>query len=116
MSRQAQAREKNSMSANDTVKEFITCECGSPGHIAILEMFEWKNNGKLVDVDVSMHINFNPDQSILKRLWHAIKYVFCHKNQNDGFGDIVLNDVNIDKIISFLSNVKTIKENLKKNV
>jgi len=104
------------MKANDTAKEFITCECGSPAHIAILEMFEWKKDGKIIDVDISMHINFNPDQSIWKRLWHAVKYVFCHKNQNDGFGDIVLSDVNIDKIISFLSNVKTIKENLKNNV
>jgi hypothetical protein len=104
------------MSMSDSTQEVLTCECGSPGHIAIIELFEWKKNDKIVDVDVSFHINFNPDQSIWMRIWHAIKYVFNHHNSNDGFGDIILNEEKIDKIISLLSKVKSIKENMKSDV
>lgn len=104
------------MSSFDQTVDYITCNCGSPGHLLTMEMIEWKREGKVVEIDTSVYINLNPNISIWQRIWYAVKYIFAHRNSSDGFEEIIIGDENLERVINFLTKVKTIKQNIKNNV
>lgn len=76
------------------MSELFICECGDPEHQFIVD--------KDQDFGVYIAILLNPEKSIFKRIWIAIKYIFGHKSIYGAFDYVIINDEDIDRLCEIL--------------
>jgi len=73
---------------HDDLTVFLSCECHSPDHTIIIQVYDWGDNlpykpDFIVNVQAS---NYRP---FYKRVWAALKYIFG--------ADLIWNDVILQK-------------------
>jgi len=73
---------------HDDFKVFLSCECSSPEHTIVVQVFDWGDNlpykpDFIVNVQAS---NYRP---FYRRVWAALKYIFG--------ADLIWNDVIVDR-------------------
>ena len=92
--------------------QYIVCSCGSPEHIIRLEKLEWIKDGEVIDQDLSISVHLSPENSIFKRIWIAIKYIFGHESKFGAFEEVLVDKTKAQQIIDFLNVVIQNQKNM----
>ncbi len=79
--------------------DIIICDCHSDEHQIIVRHDE-------EDKIVYLSIHLITHRNIIKRLWHAIKYVFGYKSRYGAWDSLILNPDDAGKIESILQTIK----------
>lgn len=74
----------------DEVKQYIECDCGDFDHI--FRITYWKDDPDFIYLSVHLR-----QQTFLRRLWHAIKYVFGYRSKYGDFDEFLLNPKDAEK-------------------
>lgn len=59
-------------------KELFICECNSIEHQIVMSYFEDEK-------EVYCNVHLKPERNVLKRIIHAVKYIFGHRS---AYGDL----------------------------
>jgi hypothetical protein len=98
------------------MEKFLNCICHSPSHIIKLQIYNWQKNNISSDIDLSVSVHISPEQSIFKRIWIAIKYIFGHQSEFGEFAEILLDESKTKEIKEFLDFYLDSKEKLRKEI
>lgn len=63
---------------SDSKRLLVSCLCASPEHSMIIELFEWKKDGVVDDVDLSIYVHLQ-GVGFLQRIKNAFGYIFGRK-------------------------------------
>lgn len=91
------------------IDKFIVCSCGCSEHLIRLQLFDWEKDGQVVDMDIGVSIHLSQHRGLFSRIWIAIKYVLGYRSQYGDFDEILLEDKDIDDIMTFCQEYKTSK-------
>lgn len=94
---------------NDRVVHYIECSCTDSEHT--IRLTKYKDD---VDWDHWVYVSYylSNNDNIFKRIWTAIKYIFGYKSRYGDFGETLLEEKEIKKIIKYLQDAL---EDWKKN-
>jgi len=73
---------------HDDLTVFLSCECHSPEHTIIVQVFDWGDNLPYKP-DFIVNVQASNYRSFFRRVWAALKYVFG--------ADLIWNDVIVDR-------------------
>jgi hypothetical protein len=73
---------------HDDLKVFLSCECSSPEHTIVVQVFDWGDNLPYKP-DFIVNVQASNYRSFYKRVWAALKYIFG--------ADLIWNDVIVDR-------------------
>jgi hypothetical protein len=76
------------MNEDNDLKVFLSCECSSPEHTIVVQVFDWGDNMPYKP-DFIVNVQASNYRSFYKRVWAALKYIFG--------SDLVWNDVIVDR-------------------
>ena len=83
-------------------KELFICECNSILHQIVMSYFE--------DVkEVYCNVHLKPERNVLKRIIHAVKYIFGHRSAYGDFDEFIFNPKDADRLQSVVDHLRTEK-------
>jgi len=76
------------MNTDNDLKVFLSCECHSPDHTIVVQVFDWGNEMPYKP-DFIVNVQASNYRSFYRRVWAALKYIFG--------ADLIWNDVIVDR-------------------
>lgn len=83
-------------------KELFICECNSIGHQIVMSYFEDEK-------EVYCNVHLKPERNVLKRIIHAVKYIFGHRSAYGDFDEFIFNPKDADRLQSVVDHLRTEK-------
>lgn len=79
--------------------ELFICECHNVEHQIVMSYFEDEK-------EVYCNIYLNPERNVIKRIIHAIKYIFGHRSVYGDFDEFIFNPKDADKLQDVVNHLK----------
>lgn len=83
-------------------KELFICECNSIEHQTVMSYFEDEK-------EVYCNVHLKPERNVLKRIIHAVKYIFGHRSAYGDFDEFIFNPKDADRLQSVVDHLRTEK-------
>ena len=83
-------------------KELFICECNSIEHQNVMSYFEDEK-------EVYCNVHLQPERNVLKRIIHAVKYIFGHRSAYGDFDEFIFNPKDADRLQSVVDHLRTEK-------
>ena len=83
-------------------KELFICECNSNEHQIVMSYFEDEK-------EVYCNVHLKPERNVLKRIIHAVKYIFGHRSAYGDFDEFIFNPKDADRLQSVVDHLRTEK-------
>lgn len=83
-------------------KELFICECNSIEHQIVTSYFEDEK-------EVYCNVHLKPERNVLKRIIHAVKYIFGHRSAYGDFDEFIFNPKDADRLQSVVDHLRTEK-------
>ena len=83
-------------------KELFICECTSIEHQIVMSYFEDEK-------EVYCNVHLKPERNVLKRIIHAVKYIFGHRSAYGDFDEFIFNPKDADRLQSVVDHLRTEK-------
>ena len=83
-------------------KERFIGECNSIEHQIVMSYFEDEK-------EVYCNVHLKPERNVLKRIIHAVKYIFGHRSAYGDFDEFIFNPKDADRLQSVVDHLRTEK-------
>ena len=83
-------------------KELFICERNSIEHQIVMSYFEDEK-------EVYCNVHLKPERNVLKRIIHAVKYIFGHRSAYGDFDEFIFNPKDADRLQSVVDHLRTEK-------
>ena len=83
-------------------KELFICECNSIEYQIVMSYFEDEK-------EVYCNVHLKPERNVLKRIIHAVKYIFGHRSAYGDFDEFIFNPKDADRLQSVVDHLRTEK-------
>ena len=83
-------------------KDLFICECNSIEHQIVMSYF-------VDEKEVYCNVHLKPERNVLKRIIHAVKYIFGHRSAYGDFDEFIFNPKDADRLQSVVDHLRTEK-------